>query len=140
MKPFLSSLIWVLLNWPSLLYAGGPLVVVIHPGSSVETLSREEVINIFLGRYRQLPSGLLAQPVDQPAGQKASFYKLLVGKELPEINAYWSRLVFSGKTKPPQQARDLAEVIQWVNSLPGAIGYMEADQVDSRVKVALKLN
>ncbi|CAK0742630.1 hypothetical protein CCP3SC15_1200008 [Gammaproteobacteria bacterium] len=77
-------------------------MVIVNPESGVEMLSREEVINIFLGRYRKLPSGIMAQPIDQ-ADQtgKALFYKLLVGKELSEINSYWARLIFSGKTKPP---------------------------------------
>src|SRR5512146_3193205 len=74
----------------------GDLVVVVNPKSGVHQLSRDEVINIFLGRYRQLPGGIAAEPLDLPAGvaDRALFYERLVGKDQAEINAYWARLVF----------------------------------------------
>ena len=43
-------------------------VVVVNARSAVPKLSRDEVINIFLGRYRQLPTGETALPIDQPEG------------------------------------------------------------------------
>lgn len=115
-------------------------VVVVHAGSGVDQLSREEVINIFLGRYRQLPSGLAALPVDQPASQplKAQFYRLLVNKELAEINAYWARLIFSGKVAPPRQAASPAEVMDWLVHTRGAIGYVDRSMVDARLKIVLE--
>jgi hypothetical protein len=121
--------------------ANADLVVVVNARSGVERLTTDEVINIFMGRYRQLPSGIKALPIDQPETlpEKARFYRLLVNKELPEINAYWARLIFSGKTIPPQQARNTAEVMDWLTKKRGAIGYIERSQVDSRVKIVLEL-
>lgn len=40
------------------------LVVVMNTNSGIERLSRDQVINIFLGRFRQLPNGATALPVD----------------------------------------------------------------------------
>jgi hypothetical protein len=121
--------------------AEADLVVVVNARSGVEHLTTDDVINIFMGRYRQLPSGIAALPIDQPETmpEKARFYRLLVNKELPEINAYWARLIFSGKTLPPQQARNAAEVMDWLTKKRGAIGYIERSQVDSRVKIVLEL-
>jgi ABC-type phosphate transport system substrate-binding protein len=127
-----------LLPWWS---ANADLVVVVNAKSGVDKLSVDEVINIVMGRYRQLPSGIPAQPIDQPESQpeRARFYRLLVNKDLPEINAYWARLIFSGKTRPPQQANSQAEVVNWLASQRGAIGYMERSQVDSRFQIVLDL-
>lgn len=120
--------------------AAAELVVVANAGSGVERLSRDEVINIFLGRYRQLPSGLAALPIDQPAEQplKAQFYRKLVNKDLAEINAYWARLTFSGKTSPPRQAANAAEVVDWLAHTRGAIGYVERDMVDARIRIVME--
>jgi ABC-type phosphate transport system substrate-binding protein len=117
--------------------ARAELVVVVPARSEVEALSRDQVINIFLGRYRQLPSGITATPIDQPRehADKARFYRLLVNKDLTEIDAYWARLVFSGKTPPPRQANSSKAVTQWLSQDKGAIGYMERAQADARVKV-----
>jgi ABC-type phosphate transport system substrate-binding protein len=118
------------------------VVVVVNASSGVERLSREEVINIFLGRFRQLPSGLPALPVDLPASQaeKATFYRLLVKRELAEINSYWARLVFSGRTTPPKQAKSEDEMIEFVGSTQGAVGYLERGKLDGRFKVVLELS
>ncbi|MDP2828635.1 MAG: hypothetical protein Q8O37_08515 [Sulfuricellaceae bacterium] len=116
--------------------ASAELVVVANASSGVERLSRDEVINIFLGRYRQLPSGIAALPIDQPSGSpvKAQFYRKLVNKDLAEINTYWARLTFSGKTSPPRQAASTAEVLDWLASTRGAIGYVEREKLDERAK------
>jgi ABC-type phosphate transport system substrate-binding protein len=134
--PALLALLAVLAAPP----AAADLVVVVNTGSGVERLSRDEVINIFLGRYRQFPSGLAALPIDQPAEQplKAQFYRQLVNKDLAEINAYWARLIFSGKTSPPRQAASPAEVVAWLAHNRGAIGYVERGMVDARLRIVME--
>jgi len=135
-RHFLSLLLLSALLAP---VAEADIVVVVNAESGVTQLSRDEVINIFLGRYRQFPNGLAAYPIDQPAVQpeRSRFYFLLVNKDLAEINAYWARLLFSGKTSPPMQAATSAEVIDLVSRHKEAIGYIERDQVDPRVKVVM---
>ena len=121
--------------------AEADLVVVVNARSGVERLTLDEVVNIFMGRYRQLPSGIVARPIDQPEANpaKARFYNLLVNKDLAEINAYWARLTFSGKTSPPVQAKSAAEIIDRLARQPGAIAYLERSQVDPRVRIVLEL-
>lgn len=117
------------------------LVVVTGAKSGVVSLTPGEVINIFMGRYRYLPSGVAAQPYDLPYAHpaKARFYRLLVNKDLAEIDAYWARLVFSGKTSPPRQAMNTSELLDWLQRERGAIAYLERRHVDARVKVVLSL-
>lgn len=116
-------------------------VVIAHATSGTERLSREEIANIFLGRFRQYPSGQSAVPVDMPGGHpaKASFYRLLVSKEPAEINSYWARLVFSGRTVPPRVVSSTEEMLQVVATVPGAIGYLPRPPTDHRVRVVLDL-
>ncbi len=129
-----------LLAWLTAPPAVAEPVVVVNAGNGIERLSRDEVINIFLGRYRQFPSGLAALPIDQPADQplKAQFYHKLVNKDLAEINAYWARLIFSGKTSPPRQAASSEEVLEWLARNRGAIGYVDHSQVDARLKIVME--
>lgn len=117
------------------------LVVVVSAQSGVERLSADDVVNIFMGRYRQLPTGIAAVPVDQPEArpERAHFYRLLVNKDLAEINAYWARLLFSGKTSPPRQVKSTAEMLELLAKQPGAIGYLDSSQVDARFRAVLNL-
>ncbi len=117
------------------------MVVVVNARAGVETMTRSEAINIFLGRYRRLSSGIPAYPIDHPAAslEKARFYRLLVDKDIAEIGAYWTRLVFSGKTGPPRQARDTREVLTLLASQPGGVAYLDRVQVDARARIVLEL-
>jgi hypothetical protein len=119
--------------------ARAEIVVVVDARSGIERLTQNEVVNIFLGRYRKLPDGSAAVPVDQPAAGalRAEFYRQLVDKDLSEINAYWSRLYFSGKTTPPLSTASAADVIAQILARPGGIGYIERKDADARVRVVL---
>lgn len=123
-----------------LLPARADVLVIVNPKSGVDRLTHDEVVNIFLGRFRQLPSGLTALPADLPAqsSDRASFYRLLVNKDVDEISAYWARLIFSGRTTPPRQTRGNDEMLRFVAETQGAIGYIERARVDGRVKVVFE--
>ena len=117
-------------------------VVVVNAASTTQQLSQDEVINIFLGRYRSLPNGGSAIPIDQPESTllRADFYRRLVNKELNEINAYWSRLIFSGRTLPPLQASSASDAIRLLVANPGGVAYVERSQVDKRFRIVMEFS
>ncbi|MBK9441347.1 MAG: hypothetical protein IPN53_08535 [Comamonadaceae bacterium] len=121
-------------------HAGAEPVVVVNASNVTQQLSHDQVINIFLGRYRSLPSGGVAVPIDQPESSalKTEFYRKLVNKEPNELNAYWSRLIFSGKTLPPLQTTSSSDVVALLINNPGAIAYMERGLVDKRFRIVME--
>ena len=136
LKRIRHLLVIVLLALPSL-PAWAELVVVVNVHCGVAAMSRNEVINIFFGRNRQFFNGIEAQPVDMldthPA--RARFYQALVGKDLADINAYWSRQIFSGRSQQPPKIATAEEVIKWVTSHPGGIGFIDLAKADARVRI-----
>jgi hypothetical protein len=120
--------------------APAELVVVASPKSGVEHLSKQEVIFLFMGRWRLLPSGIQAAPIDQAidSPERADFYRRLVNKEPSEIKAYWSRLVFSGGARPPYAMENREELLRLIGNNPGAIGYLDRSQVDSRLRIVFE--
>jgi len=121
----------------SLTAGADDLAVIVNSQSGVEQLTKAEVINLFLGRQKKLPSGATALTVDLagPNAEKQQFYARLVNKELAEINSYWARLFFSGQGSPPRQVEASEEVLDIVENNKSAIGYVEQAKVDSRVKI-----
>jgi len=119
----------------------GDLVVVVNAASGVERMNRDEVINLFMGRTRRLPTGQPALRVDQASASldRAHFYRSLVGKELPEINAYWARLLFSGQASPPRQVNSEGEALEILRNRKGAIGYVDRRHVDRRMKIVYEV-
>ncbi|HJV23092.1 MAG TPA: hypothetical protein VJ570_10355 [Holophagaceae bacterium] len=140
MRP-LPLLRWLLLAGCGVWGFAGDLVVVVNASSGVERLTRDEVINLFMGRTRKLATGLTALPIDQggTAPDRARFYRALVGKELPEINAYWARLIFSGQAFPPRQAESEAEVLEILHNTKGAIAYVDRKLVDRRLRIVFEV-
>lgn len=130
-------ILWSALAWLPVASAWADLVVVTNARSGIDQMSREEVVFVFMGRWRQLPSGMRAMPVDLPtdSSERAEFYRQLVNKSPSEIKAYWSRLMFSGGARPPVASQNQEEQIRILSSTPGAIGYLERSAVDSRVKI-----
>lgn len=117
------------------------LVVVVNARSGVAAMTRSDVINIFFGRNRQFFNGQEALPVDleDMHPQRVQFYKQLVGKDLSEINAYWSRQVFTGRMQAPPRLSSTDEVLKWVATRPGGIGFVELSRADARVRVVYEL-
>jgi hypothetical protein len=138
MKLLSQTLLAVLLGLAGL--ANAEPVVVVSAASTVKQLSQDEVINIFLGRYRKLPTGETAVAIDQPESSalRAEFYRRLVNKNLNQINAYWSRLIFSGRTAPPLQASSSAEVTSWLETSTTSVAYMDRSQVDKRFRIVME--
>jgi len=134
----------VLLFWLALLpvrEAVADLVVVVNARNGVAVMTRNEVTNIFFGRYRQFFNGVEAQPVDLTDSHpdRARFYAALVGKDISDVNAYWSRQVFSGRMQAPPRVNSTEEVLKWVSSHPGGIGFVDLAKADARVRVVYEL-
>jgi ABC-type phosphate transport system substrate-binding protein len=109
--------------------------VVVIGNLSAPTMSKEEVAQFFLGKSQAM------KPMDRSSSEpiKAQFYQKLSGQDLSQVQATWSRLVFTGKASPPKQLSDAAAVKKAVAADPKAIGYIEKSEVDSTVKVILVL-
>lgn len=61
------------------------------------------------------------------------------GKSVSFINAYWARILFTGRATPPRQVEDNDAVIDVVKKNPSAIGYVAAVTKLDGVKVVLRL-
>lgn len=136
MRPLLR----LLLLLPIALMAGlahADLVVVASSKSGVERLSRQEVVNLYMGRLRGNHAGSPTAPLDLAVDspERADFYRQLVNKEAADIKAYWSRLIFSGGARPPETLDDSEALIRQLNLQPGTIGYIDRKYVDHRVKI-----
>jgi hypothetical protein len=112
----------------------GDLVVIMAAGAP--PLSKDQVARLYLGRNNDL------KPVDLPASTpiREAFYKKATGRDLPQIKAEWSRLLFTGQGQPPKELADAVAVKKAVAADPKAVGYIDKADLDASVKVVLELN
>ena len=113
------------------------IVVIVNRDNEISKLEKNQVIDLYMGRYIIFPNGIPALPVDQPVNSKIreEFYEKLTGKSVAQINAYWARLIFSGRASPPRIMPDAKATIRVVRENRDAIAYIEKKYVDDTVKV-----
>jgi ABC-type phosphate transport system substrate-binding protein len=127
LRPFIVAVVLSAMSLPAL----AELVVVVNPKSTAGTMNQEQISQFFLGISTTL------RPLDQADGSpiRAEFYKKVAEKEPSQVKAIWSKLVFTGKGKPPKEYSSSADVKKAIDADPNAIGYIEKSAVDSSVKV-----
>lgn len=122
---------------PTLTFA--QVAVIVHPGTTISGAKADQIADVFLGKTDAVGGASNLSAVDQTEGSptRDAFYKAAAGRDAAQLKAYWARLTFTGKAKPPQALASDAEVKKHVASKPGAIGYISAAAADSSVKVVL---
>ena len=117
------------------------LAVVVAPSVPLDSISVGQLERLYLNRASRFPGGVHLQPLDQRRGsaQRDAFINRVLGMSDIELAEYWSRRMFSGKGRPPKTLENDAAVIEQVSGDPGKIGYVDADAVDDRVKVLLRI-
>ena len=117
--------------------ARAEVVAVVGARSPIVLMSEAQIADIFLGRLTRLPGGTLAVPLDQPEGSplRDEFYQRVAGKSPAQLKAFWSKLIFTGRGRPPRALMDSKEVLKAVRDNPAAIGYVDRRLADESVRI-----
>ena len=101
--------------------------VIVHPQVKGNQIPRAALTSIFLKQAPRWGDGRPVLPVDQsvrsPVRQKFSGDVLQQG--IVQVQVYWQRKMAAGVTPPPVKTTD-EEIVSFVASTPGAIGYVSA--------------
>jgi ABC-type phosphate transport system substrate-binding protein len=108
--------------------AADSFIVIANEAGTISSLTAQEVSNLFLKKTAAWPDGTEAVPVDlgESSPVRESFSKVVHGKSLGPIKAYWQKMIFSGRSVPPPEKSSAAEVVAFVRARRGAIGYVPA--------------
>ncbi len=135
MKQLLRSLAMITALSTIALPAYAELVIVVNPQNDAKTMSSSQAAQFFLGGSVQFT------PLEQASGSpiRLEFYKKVLEKEPPQVQAIWARIVFTGKGKPPKEYKSSEEVKKAIRENINAIGYIEKSAVDDSVKVVASI-
>ena len=103
-------------------------VVIVNAANATTELTNREVSRIFRKEVTRWNDGSAILPVDLPAGAPArtEFTLRVHGKPTQAMVAYWQQQIFSGRSVPPVERKNDAEVIEYVRTHPAAVGYVTA--------------
>ncbi|MCF8055166.1 MAG: phosphate ABC transporter substrate-binding protein [Desulfocapsa sp.] len=113
------------------------VVVVVSSRNPIETLSRAQLTDIYLGRLNRFPNGKPVNPVDlsERSPMRGEFYSRYLGRSPSQIKVHWSRLIFTGRGQPPPTVASGDAMAESVAENPNAIGYLSPEFLDERLRV-----
>lgn len=113
------------------------VVVVVSTENPVTEIRRLRLADIYMGRASHFPDGPPVVPIDQAPGSpdREAFYGTYLGRSPAEIKAHWSKLVFTGRGRPPRDVPSGKEVKELVAENPRAIGYVHVGLVDESIRI-----
>jgi ABC-type phosphate transport system substrate-binding protein len=111
--------------------------VVVHPAHSPATVDRKTLAEVFLKKAAKWADGTAATPVDQVdrSDVRQAFSREVLGKSVSAVKNYWQQAIFSGRGVPPVEKKTDLDVIVFVQSTPGAVGYVSATAPTGKAKV-----
>jgi ABC-type phosphate transport system substrate-binding protein len=128
--------------WAQSSEAGGEALVVIvnksNPGSS---LGLSDLRPVFQTTKTSWSSGGDAIPFNLPFdnGLRQEFDRVVLGLEPDRVARYWQDRKIRGGARAPKQVASVGAVLAAVAANPGAVGYLNAGEVNGTVKVVAKI-
>ncbi len=115
--------------------------IVVHASNPQRTLTQKAAVDLFMGRNRAFANGDLALIFDLPRDhpRRAGFYEALTGMSVAQVNSYWSRLMFSGQSAPPQALPDEAAMLSILRRNPSALGWLSREPAEPGLRTVLVL-
>lgn len=114
--------------------------VIVNAAAPELRVDRERLERLYFGRSRTFADGEYARVVDRPDSPlRERFYRALGGMSLPQVNAYWARLTFTGRVLPLAVRETDEQVVAIVRAERNAIGYVASAPDDSSVRVIMRL-
>ena len=122
--------------------AGDGFKVIVHKDNPARGLAKSKIGLLFMKLTTKWESGATVEPVDLPAASavRAAFTTTIHKRDVDAIKTAWQRAVFAGRGEPPPEKASDEEVIAFVASHPGGIGYVSETAATDKVKTLDLLN
>lgn len=110
--------------------------IVVIGNSNVPKIDTVAVQKIYTGKFISI-AGVNVTPVGVKPGAVARnrFLQDFLNQDEEKYTAYWTVRRYIGKGAPPAELSSTVEVISYVQSTPGAIGYIDEAELKPGVNV-----
>lgn len=133
MLKFQQTLLSILLILSICDARAGDIVVIAHAG--IGKIDAATVNRIYMGKIIEL-NGISIVAVNYGrSALRDRFLRYFLKQDDDKYSAYWTVRRFVGKGVPPREVANAAEVISFVQSTPGAIGYIDESQIKPDLNV-----
>jgi ABC-type phosphate transport system substrate-binding protein len=127
-------LVWIFIAASISLYAE-QLVVIAHPKSPIDTLTKSQVRMIYLKKSRFWGDiKLVALNLPPTSSLRKTFENEVLNMSNSQIDSYWIREHYKGH-RPHNRVESVESMLLFVKKVEGAIGYIPVSKIDTGVKV-----
>ncbi len=114
----------------------GDAVVIANSEVKEQSINAATLKSIYLGKRKKWDDGSKVVLTSLKDGDTADrFLKGALRKTVKQFLTYWKKMVFTGKGAMPRLFATEAELVDYVRSTPGAIGFVSADTPHDGVNV-----
>lgn len=119
--------------------ASADVAIIGNPALPIDMLTADDARRLYLKRQPEIAPGVTADFRALPAASPSSyvFYRGILGMSESRLLAHWSKEVFTGQARPPEEFASEEELKHWVATTPNGLGYIDVMNVDDQVKVLL---
>ena len=105
--------------------------IIAHPTVQGTKITRANLSALFTGKTSRWGDKAEARPVDQSARTpvRRAFTTTIIGLSIGELQLYWQKRIATDHVFPPPTKGSDLEVLGYVSSHVGAIGYVGPDTV-----------
>lgn len=113
---------------PSWTTAEQKIVIVANESVATDGIDKSDIKRIYFGKLKKWSNGDKIKPAQLRKGDASmQFASNYLNKSYKKYQMFWRRAVVAGVGAPPSYFNSPQELIDYVKSTPGAIGYVPAE-------------
>lgn len=91
------------------------------------SLSKTDVQNIFLGKKTKVDSTKISFVILKEGDIHEGFLKEYLSRTPSQYDKYWKKMIFTGQGKAPKVFKTEEELVEYIKTTEGVIGYISSD-------------
>ena len=117
-------------------FAENEVIFITNSNVAEAFFTKQQIMDIFLGAKREWSDNtkikfvVLDDEVVHP-----EFTKKYLSKSSKQFQAYWKKMVFTGKGSPPKKFEEIEKLVEYVANTKGAVGYISKSTAIDNVKI-----
>lgn len=118
--------------------AHAAILIIAHSSAPVDSISRKEIKNIYLGS----PSNTFDTPLmlSTPNDVRQTFNAKVIGLSEARLQSYIAQMRFGGRALPLEEIDNIEDMLNYVRENPGSLGYVpENTELPDELKVIFQL-
>ena len=120
----------------------GDIYVLANRNNPLSQVRLDDIRDFYLGRRLVINDREYALVYDrgEESRIREKFFNRIAGMPIRQVDAYWARLVFSGRMLPLSKVESNKELLERIGSQKNAIGYTDVKPQHPEIKVVLVIS